>query len=69
MKSEGYIVYEHVGRNPFVNQVVCFKMKSEGYIVYEHVGRNPFVNQVVCFKELTQEQKNEAQETSVAIPS
>jgi len=36
------------GRNPFVNQVVCFLDK----IIYneaQFTGRNPFVNQVVCF--------------------
>jgi len=39
------------GRNPFVNQVVCFEneywCRNQGATI---IRRNPFVNQVVCFR-------------------
>jgi len=35
-------------RNPFVNQVVCFR-EDPWHYDYSEAHRNPFVNQVVCF--------------------
>ena len=44
------------GRNPFVNQVVCFIDKAELW-EGDFKSRNPFVNQVVCFVGLNEQQE------------
>ena len=56
----------YYGRNPFVNQVVCFERAARPETA-ALPRRNPFVNQVVCFPRSCNETKGYDKDVSQSL--